>query len=192
MDDGSSRNTGFGITPCFHLFGADLEKEGAPRDLGPVSLSLLIQSTASLLPYLPPPPPSSRQLRRLTRHFPFVKKVSVKVVGNRCSSHLLPSSVMAPSDPQSHQQQCAKYQYVVTAAGPKIVPVPQEVDCRDEESAADYNSGGYLAIKVTDTFKDGRYVVLRKLGCVAYMTLTLLFIVNPLHLTAGAISRPCG
>ena len=76
---------------------------------------------------------------------------------------------MSSTETESQQQQCAKYQYVVTSAGPKIVPVPQEVDCRDEESAADYNSGGYLAVKVKDTFKDGRYVVLRKLGCVAFL-----------------------
>lgn len=68
---------------------------------------------------------------------------------------------MAPKQPQH----CAKYQYVVTSSGPKIVPVP-DVESKDEESAADYNSGGYLAVKVQDTFKNNRYVVLRKLGCV--------------------------
>ncbi|EJD04397.1 kinase-like protein [Fomitiporia mediterranea MF3/22] len=72
------------------------------------------------------------------------------------------------------QQQCAKYQYVVTSAGPKIVPVPAEVECRDEESAADYNSGGYLAVKVKDTFKDGRYVVQRKLGWGHFSTVWLI------------------
>ena len=66
---------------------------------------------------------------------------------------------MAPKQP------CAKYQYVVTASGPKIVPVP-DVYSKDEESPADYNAGGYLQIKVRDTFKDGRYTVLRKLGYV--------------------------
>ncbi|KAL5518570.1 hypothetical protein ACEPAH_253 [Sanghuangporus vaninii] len=81
---------------------------------------------------------------------------------------------MAPLVPQSQQQQCAKYQYVVTSAGPKIIPVPSEVDCRDEESAADYNSGGYLAVKVKDTFKDGRYVVLRKLGWGHFSTVWLI------------------
>ncbi len=66
---------------------------------------------------------------------------------------------MAPKQP------CAKYQYVVTAAGPKIVPV-HDVHNKDEESPADYNSGGYLPVKINDSFKDGRYLVLRKLGCV--------------------------
>ena len=66
---------------------------------------------------------------------------------------------MAPKQP------CAKYQYVVTASGPKIVPVP-DASSKDEESPADYNSGGYLPVKINDTFKDGRYLVLRKLGCV--------------------------
>ena len=78
---------------------------------------------------------------------------------------------MAPpkqsNSPQSiSNSQCAKYQYVVTPSGPKIVPVP-DIESKDEESAADYNQGGYLAVKLKDTFKDDRYVVLRKLGCVA-------------------------
>jgi hypothetical protein len=62
-------------------------------------------------------------------------------------------------------QPCAKYQYVLTAAGPKIVPVPDQ-ESKDEESPADYNAGGYLPVKVNDSFKDGRYIVLRKLGYV--------------------------
>ena len=66
---------------------------------------------------------------------------------------------MAPKQP------CAKYQYVVTPSGPKIVPVP-DVYSKDEESPADYNSGGYLQVKINDSFKDGRYIVLRKLGYV--------------------------
>lgn len=61
---------------------------------------------------------------------------------------------------------CAKYQYVVTPNGPKIVPVNQATVPKDEESPADYNSGGYLPVKLRDSFKDGRYVVIRKLGCV--------------------------
>ncbi|PSS37098.1 hypothetical protein PHLCEN_2v1064 [Hermanssonia centrifuga] len=64
---------------------------------------------------------------------------------------------MAPKQP------CAKYQYVVTSQGPKILPVP-EAHSKDEESPADYNAGGYLQVKVRDTFKDSRYTVLRKLG----------------------------
>lgn len=80
---------------------------------------------------------------------------------------------MAPSKQQ--QQQCAKYQYVVTSTGPKIVPVP-DVESKDEESAADYNTGGYLCVKLQDTFKDGRYVVIRKLGYVASIALELFFL----------------
>lgn len=70
---------------------------------------------------------------------------------------LPPLLYMAPKQP------CAKYQYVVTSNGPKILPVP-ETHSRDEESPADYNHGGYLQVKVRDQFKDGRYTVLRKLG----------------------------
>ena len=64
---------------------------------------------------------------------------------------------MAPKQP------CAKYQYVVTNAGPKILPV-DEPSGKDEESPADYNAGGYLPVKVNDTFCSNRYRVVRKLG----------------------------
>lgn len=65
---------------------------------------------------------------------------------------------MAPKTP------CTKYQYVVTPNGPKIVPVQDSGVPKDEESPADYNAGGYLPVKVKDSFKDGRYTVIRKLG----------------------------
>ena len=68
---------------------------------------------------------------------------------------------MAPKQP------CAKYQYVVTPTGPKILPV-DEPSCKDEESPADYNAGGYLPVKVNDLFNNNRYRVIRKLGCVNY------------------------
>ena len=87
---------------------------------------------------------------------------------------MAPTEVSTTTQSSSHapfsqqQAQCAKYQYVVTAAGPKIVPVSAHAqqESKDEESAADYNSGGYLAVKLGDAFKNGRYVVQRKLGCV--------------------------
>ena len=76
---------------------------------------------------------------------------------------------MASTQP-STQQQCAKYKYVLTSNGPKIVPVnAPDVESKDEESAADYNQGGYLAVKLRDTFKNGRYVVQRKLGYVSLL-----------------------
>lgn len=77
----------------------------------------------------------------------------------RCFLSFLFRPYMAPKQP------CAKYQYVVTPAGPKIVPV-LDAYSKDEESPADYNSGGYLQVKINDTFKDDRYLVLRKLGYV--------------------------
>ena len=76
---------------------------------------------------------------------------------------------MAPKQP------CAKYQYVVTPSGPQILPVP-DLHSKDEESPAEYNSGGYLQVKVRDTFKDGRYVVLRKLGCVSFYSYASLWL----------------
>jgi serine/threonine protein kinase len=72
----------------------------------------------------------------------------------------IPKGYMAPKQP------CAKYQYVVTSTGPRIVPV-DEPSCKDEESPAEYNAGGYLPVKVGDTFKHARYRVVRKLGCVS-------------------------
>ncbi|KAL6299628.1 kinase-like domain-containing protein [Sparassis latifolia] len=74
---------------------------------------------------------------------------------------------MAPKQP------CAKYQYVVTPAGPKILPVP-DVHSKDEESPADYNTGGYLQVKLQDSFKNGQYVVLRKLGWGHFSTVWLV------------------
>lgn len=63
---------------------------------------------------------------------------------------------MAPKPPVT------KYQYVVTAEGPKLMPA-DEPHSKDEESPAEYNAGGYLPVKVGDTFNN-RYRVLRKLG----------------------------
>ncbi|KAF8168253.1 kinase-like domain-containing protein [Crassisporium funariophilum] len=74
---------------------------------------------------------------------------------------------MAPKQP------CAKYQYVVTSAGPKILPV-DEPSCKDEESPADYNAGGYLPVKVNDTFHNNRYRVVRKLGWGHFSTVWLV------------------
>lgn len=64
------------------------------------------------------------------------------------------------------KQPCAQYKYVVTPSGPKIVAVPdQDTEySAQEESASEYNAGGYCQVKVRDAFKDGRYTVVRKLG----------------------------
>ncbi|KAI0274862.1 kinase-like domain-containing protein [Gloeopeniophorella convolvens] len=45
---------------------------------------------------------------------------------------------------------------------------------KDEEPPADYNSGGYLQVKVADSFKDGRYTVVRKLGWGHFSTVWLV------------------
>ncbi|KAG9314559.1 kinase-like protein [Chiua virens] len=74
---------------------------------------------------------------------------------------------MAPKEP------CAKYQYVLTSSGPKIVPVQDNVS-KEEESPADYNAGGYLPVKINDVFKDGRYLVVRKLGWGHFSTVWLV------------------
>ncbi|KAF7306620.1 CMGC/SRPK protein kinase [Mycena indigotica] len=69
-------------------------------------------------------------------------------------------------------QQPAKYQYVYTAGKPKILPV-DEVP-QGEESPAEYNTGGYLPVRLTDTFKSGRYTVVRKLGWGHFSTVWLV------------------
>ncbi|KAG8220000.1 kinase-like protein [Butyriboletus roseoflavus] len=74
---------------------------------------------------------------------------------------------MAPKEP------CAKYQYVLTSSGPKIVPVQDNIS-KEEESPADYNAGGYLPVKINDVFKDGRYLVVRKLGWGHFSTVWLV------------------
>ncbi|KXN83615.1 Protein kinase dsk1 [Leucoagaricus sp. SymC.cos] len=71
------------------------------------------------------------------------------------------------------KQPCVKYQYVVTPSGPKILPV-EEPSCKDEESPADYNVGGYLPVKIGDGFKHGRYCVVRKLGWGHFSTVWLV------------------
>ncbi|KAJ3576142.1 hypothetical protein NP233_g617 [Leucocoprinus birnbaumii] len=71
------------------------------------------------------------------------------------------------------KQPCIKYQYVVTPSGPKILPV-DEPAYKDEESPADYNVGGYLPVKIGDTFKHGRYRVVRKLGWGHFSTVWLV------------------
>ncbi|KAG2146510.1 kinase-like protein [Suillus bovinus] len=78
---------------------------------------------------------------------------------------------MAPHQP------CAKYQYVSTSSTSKIVPVTDQ-EPKDEESPADYNAGGYMVVKIDDTFKDGRYVVARKLGWGHFST---VWLVNDTH-----------
>lgn len=45
------------------------------------------------------------------------------------------------------KQACAKYQYVVTSSGPKILPV-EEPYCKDEESPAEYNTGQFFAFRL--------------------------------------------
>ena len=60
---------------------------------------------------------------------------------------------------------------------------------KDEESPADYNYGGYLQVNVADTFKDGRYTVVRKLGSVPLS----FFVLGPPHFPlVGATSPPYG
>ncbi|KAA1468512.1 Pkinase-domain-containing protein [Dentipellis sp. KUC8613] len=62
---------------------------------------------------------------------------------------------------------------------PLAIPVPDAhhtptIPPRDEEPVADYNVGGYLQIKVNDTFKDNRYRVVRKLGWGHFSTVWLV------------------
>ncbi|KAJ7630570.1 CMGC/SRPK protein kinase [Roridomyces roridus] len=72
---------------------------------------------------------------------------------------------MAPSTLQG-----AKYVFAVQ--GPKLIPVDEPY--KDEENASEYNAGGYCPVKLTDTFKNGRYSVLRKLGWGHFSTVWLV------------------
>lgn len=91
------------------------------------------------------------------------------------SSSLVASVPLRPF--MAHKKPCAKYQYVITPAGPKILPV-DEPSVKDEESPADYNAGGYLPIKLSDTFQNGRYRVVRKLGHVPPHLLFISLLTN--------------
>ena len=57
---------------------------------------------------------------------------------------------------------------------------------KDEESPAEYNYGGYLQVKVADSFKDQRYTVVRKLGCVLFP----FFVVGPPQLPIVGVTFP--
>jgi serine/threonine-protein kinase SRPK3 len=62
--------------------------------------------------------------------------------------------------PHLNRPSLARYRYthLISSMPPK-----------DEESPADYNYGGYLQVNVADTFKDGRYTIVRKLGSVSLL-----------------------
>lgn len=62
---------------------------------------------------------------------------------------------------------------------PEVTPVSAvktgavEVSPHDEEDVEDYREGGYHPLNIGDTFKDGRYVVVRKLGWGHFSTVWL-------------------
>jgi hypothetical protein len=67
---------------------------------------------------------------------------------------------------------------------------------KDEESPADYNYGGYLQVKVADSFKDGRYSVVRKLGSVppfhnTQFCLTTLALDGVIFPPSGSLKTHC-
>ncbi|KAF7340001.1 Protein kinase dsk1 [Mycena venus] len=87
-------------------------------------------------------------------------------------SALSPPPTMAPSS--STKPPTQSYKYILNSAGqPKILPV-DDFSCKDEESPAEYNTGGYCPVKLNDTFKLGRYRVLRKLGWGHFSTVWLV------------------
>lgn len=97
---------------------------------------------------------------------------------------------MAPKQP------CITYKFV---AGGVTVSTPHDrlitpQGPKTEENVADYNAGGYLPIQVGDTFRDRRYKVVRKLGCV--MNTVAIFYCCVAHCAlscpAGATFQPFG
>ncbi|KAG8908042.1 serine/threonine protein kinase, CMGC group [Tulasnella sp. 403] len=55
---------------------------------------------------------------------------------------------------------------------PEQRPIPK-VNLAEEEDAADYRPGGYHPVHIMDTFSDGRYLVLRKMGWGHFSTVWL-------------------
>lgn len=89
--------------------------------------------------------------------------------------------------PSASNKKCEKFQYIVTPTGPMIVPVLDEHN-KDEEAPSEYNQGGYLVVRVKDTFKEGRYVVVRKLGYVRSFSSLL----SPLSLSGWVLDYTFG
>ena len=50
---------------------------------------------------------------------------------------------------------------------------PEKIMTEDEEDFEDYCKGGYHPVKIGDTFNDGRYTVVRKLGWGHFSTVWL-------------------
>jgi hypothetical protein len=63
---------------------------------------------------------------------------------------------------------------------------------KEEEAPSGYNTGGYMMVRVGDAFKEGRYVVLRKLGLVLSSSTLPPFSPKTDDLTVGVISRLSG
>jgi hypothetical protein len=64
--------------------------------------------------------------------------------------------------------------HLIQAQGIALGGTVLDVCSKDEEAPSGYNSGGYMMVKVGDGFKDGRYVVLRKLGWGHFSTVWLV------------------
>ena len=78
--------------------------------------------------------------------------------------------------------------YTRTANGPVMVPLLDQ-ESKDEESAAEYQLGGYLPIAVDDRFAQERYLVVRKLGCDTFWIRTRTTLTD---FTDGGIFLPFG
>ncbi|PPQ62797.1 hypothetical protein CVT24_000491 [Panaeolus cyanescens] len=73
----------------------------------------------------------------------------------------------------AHKLPCQKYTFVKSSVGQPGKFVSVDEPCKDEESPADYNTGGYLPVKVNDIFNN-RYRVVRKLGWGHFSTVWLV------------------
>jgi len=71
---------------------------------------------------------------------------------------------LEPSDRLSVSR-VAPYRLCLAPFAPQLTILFSSMSPKDEEPPADYNDGGYLQVKPSDLFKDGRYTIVRKLGC---------------------------
>ncbi|CUA76801.1 hypothetical protein RSOLAG22IIIB_02277 [Rhizoctonia solani] len=104
----------------------------------------------------------SLAVRGKTANLPFIRRRDGTLVYSS-GTYTRPVPIPVPSS--SYASSC----------GTQSVPT-KEMDMRDldkEEDLLDYADGGYLPVHIGDTFKDGRYLIVRKLGWGHFSTVWL-------------------
>ncbi|GBC00321.1 hypothetical protein RclHR1_03810010 [Rhizophagus clarus] len=84
------------------------------------------------------------------------------------------SNKIYPQSLTSHQRQTTNEDYSASSASSSVSEEePEKITTEDEEDFEDYCKGGYHPVKIGDTFNDGRYTVVRKLGWGHFSTVWL-------------------